>query len=132
MKDHVAIVIKNEEGRILFIQRALTKKTLPGIWAFPSGTVEENENFLETAEREAFEELNLAVIPHQKFAELDLPEFGARLHFVHCSTTNIPKIKQPEEIAKIEWMTSQDFFNRFSDEEIGHGLIWLRQQRHLL
>ena len=40
-------------------------------------------------------------------------------------------IKEPNEIDKIEWMTFNDFFNKFSDDEIGHGLVWLRKNPHL-
>lgn len=43
MKEHAAIIIKNNEGEVLFIKRALDKKTLPGAWSFPSGTVEKGE-----------------------------------------------------------------------------------------
>jgi len=58
---------------------------------------------------------------------LDLPEFSARLHFVLCSIVDgVPTIEEPDEIDAIEWMRMEDFFERFSDGEIGHGLVWLR------
>lgn len=40
---------------------------------------------------------------------------------------NIPTIKEPQEIEQIDWMKWEEFFNRFTDNEIGHGLIWLRK-----
>ena len=76
MNHHVALVIKDKSNKILFIQRSLTKKTLPGAWSFPSGTIEPNENINETAIREAREELGIEVEPLKIFAEKELSEFS--------------------------------------------------------
>jgi len=127
MKDHAAIMICDDDGRILFIQRSMKKKTLPGAWSFPSGTVEEGEDVLSTAIRESMEELGVDVSADKILSVLDLPEFSARLHFVLCSIKDgVPSIEEPDEIDVIDWMRMDDFFERFSDDEIGHGLIWLR------
>jgi len=127
MKNHAAIMIRDDYGRVLFIQRSMKKKTLPGAWSFPSGTVEEGEDVLATAVRECVEELGVDVLAEKVLSTLDLPEFSARLHFVLCSIKDgVPSIEEPDEIDVIEWMRMEDFFERFSDDEIGHGLIWLR------
>ncbi len=128
MKEHAALVIINEKNEILFIKRSTEKKTLPGAWSFPSGTVEDGENTYETAMREANEELGIDIEPHGIFATTDLSEFSVRLSFVLCSIKGgYLKVKQPEEIDRFEWMGFPDFFEKFSDDEIGHGLIWLRK-----
>jgi mutator protein MutT len=128
MKQHTAIVIKNEDNEILFIKRSMNKKTLPGAWSFPSGTVEEGEHVHNTTIREAMEELGIDVGVDDVLAVRELPEFSVKLIFVLCSIKNgEPVIKAPEEIDRVEWMKFSDFFDAFSDEEIGHGLIWLRQ-----
>ena len=62
LQEHAAIIIANEKKEILFVKRSLKKKTLPGIWAFPSGTKESNEKIEETAIREAMEELGTCKI----------------------------------------------------------------------
>ena len=128
MEEHVALIIKNENREILFIQRSFNKKTLPGAWSFPSGTVEEGENINKTALREAYEELGVEINFDKIIAETELPEFSVKLIFVLCSIKNGKIfIKEPNEINKIEWMTFNEFFNKFSDNEIGHGLVWLRK-----
>lgn len=133
MEKHIAIVIKDEDNKILFIQRSLKKKTLPGIWAFPSGTCEDNENAFDTAIREANEELGVEVIPKSIFAETNLSEFSVHLIFILCCIKQgEPKIMEPNEIDKINWMPLQDFFDRFSDNEIGHGLIWIRKNPEII
>jgi len=132
MKEHAAIVIKNENNDILFIKRSMNKKTLPGAWSFPSGTVEEGEHVHNTTVREAMEELGIDVGVEDILAVRELPEFSVKLIFVLCNIkSGEPIINQSNEIDKIEWMKFSDFFDKFSDEEIGHGLIWLRQNPHI-
>ncbi len=127
MQDHVAIVIR-DGNRLLFVQRSASKKMLPNIWAFPSGTVEAGESPEATAIREAKEELGVEVEVMKVAAEVGLPEFGTRLIFVVCSVlSGTPTIQAPEEIRALRWMSSDDFFSEFADDQIGHGLVYLRQ-----
>lgn len=126
MKNHAAFIIRDGD-KLLFVQRAATKKSLPNIWAFPSGTIEEGERAEETAAREAKEELAVDVAVEGVIAVAALEELGARLHFVVCRMTRrTPIVADPGEIQAFRWMTLPDFFAEFSDDEIGHGLIWLR------
>ena len=128
MKEHAAIIIMNDKNDVLFIKRSMNKKTLPGAWSFPSGTLEEGEYIHDTAIREAMEELGIDVEVEDTLAIRELPEFSVKLTFIICKIKNgEPSIMEPEEIEKIEWMKFRDFFNRFDDNKIGHGLIWLRQ-----
>lgn len=126
MKDHAALVlIKN--GETLFVQRSLKKKSLPGLWAFASGTCQDNEPPKQTAIREAQEELDVEVRPLAVMAVHELPSLEARLHFVICQlSSGEPTIKAPDEIEQLKWMTFEDFFSTFDNSQIGHGLIWLR------
>lgn len=131
MIDHAAIIIEQDD-KVLFIRRALTKKTLPGIWSFPSGTQESGESIFETARREALEEFGIDVAPHATLAVTELPEFQVRLHFVRCALTGgVPEILDYGEMSELRWLTFDEFFAMFTDEEIGHGLIWLRPQANL-
>jgi len=132
MKEHAAIIIKNKDNKILFIKRSMEKKTLPGAWSFPSGTVEQGEHVHNTTIRESMEELGIDVEVKDTLAIKELPEFSVRLIFILCNIkSGEPIIKQSNEIDKIEWMNFNEFFNRFSDNEIGHGLIWLRKNPHI-
>ena len=132
MKNHAVIVLKGEKGKVLFVQRATTKKFLPNAWAFSSGTMEEGESPEETVKREALEELGVEVKVENKMGEVELPEQNARLHFIICKIIKgEPAIKAPEEIQKLEWHTFPEFFAKFKDPQIGHGLIYLRQHPEL-
>lgn len=127
MQNHAAIIIK-KNNKVLFIRRAECKKTLPNIWAFPSGTKEAKETIYETVKREAVEELGVQVKIENILTTKELPEFNVKLHFIVCSIiSGKPVIKNPDEIGEIKWLTFEDFFKKYSDNQIGHGLIFLRK-----
>ena len=127
MKEHAAIVIRNEKGEILFCQRSKLKRVLPLAWAFPSGTKEKDEDIFNTAKREAFEELGVKVTPKSIMCTKELPEFGDKLYFVICEIeSGEVYIKEPDEIEALLWLSFEDFFEKFTDNQIGHGLIYLR------
>ncbi len=132
MKDHVALIIK-KDGKILFIRRSKMKKILPNIWAFPTGTVESNEKMEDTAKREAKEELDIDINVEKILGAKELPEFGDKLHFIICDIkSGEPKIKDSKEINSVKWLTFEDFFNKYEDWQIGHGLAYLRKNPGLL
>ncbi len=127
MKDHVAIIIR-KNNKILFIRRAECKKILPNIWAFPSGTKEDKESIYGTVKREAIEELGVQVKVENILTTKELPEFKTRLHFIVCKImSGKPVIKDFNEIEEIKWLTFEGFFKKYSDSQIGHGLIFLRK-----
>ena len=126
MQDHVALIIIRD-NKTLFVRRSLKKKALPGLWAFASGTIEMGETPLQTAKREVKEELNLDLKSGKVIAVEDLAEMKTRLHFVVCEVlSGEPTICEPDEIEEFAWMNFNEFFHKFSDDQIGHGLIWLR------
>ncbi len=131
MEDHAVYVIK-KDGKFLFVQRSKHKKTLPGAWAFPSGTVEPGESIEAAAKREAMEEIGVTVKPLKTFAVRDLPENGVTLHFVLCDLVEgTPKLVETDEIGDVAWYSFEEFFAKYSDDQIGHGLRWLRTQPQL-
>jgi len=127
MKNHAAIVL-HDSDKILFVQRSATKKSLPNIWAFASGTVEEGEKIEQTIIREAKEELGVDVSIESTLATVELTELGVRLYFVVCiSKSGEPSIQEPREIQKLRWLTFKEFFDEYSNDQIGHGLMYLRK-----
>ena len=131
MKDHAALLIR-QNNQFLFVKRSKSKRIMPGLWAFPSGTKEEKESIEETAKREAFEELDVKIEIEKILAVHEVKEVGARLHFivVKISGGNL-KIKEENEIEELAWWTFKEFFERYSNKEIGNGLIYLRKNPEL-
>lgn len=122
----MALLIK-KDNKFLFIRRSKYKKSLPNIWAFPSGTKEKGEDIYKTAVREAYEELKIKIKVENILAIKELPEFESRLYFIICNIiSGKPVINDYKEISEIQWLTLQEFFKKYKDLEIGHGLIFLR------
>ena len=67
MKNVVAAIIK-KNNQFLIVQRNKNKH-LGLKWEFPGGKVQENEIFEKALLREIKEELNIAIIIHEKIAE---------------------------------------------------------------
>ena len=131
MKNHAAFII-HDGAKILFIKRSMQKSTLPGAWSFPIGTQEDGEDIETTATRESEEELGVHTTVDRVLGERDLEEFDVRLHFVLCSIqSGVPQVVDETEISEFAWMTFPEFFAQYSDDEIGHGLVYLRQHPEL-
>lgn len=131
MKNHAAFII-HDGDQILFIKRSLEKKTLPGAWSFPTGTQEDGETIETTAIRESQEELGVTTTVDRTLGSKDLDEFGVELHFILSTiTAGEPQVVDQSEISEFAWMTFEEFFATYSDDEIGHGLVYLRQHPEL-
>jgi mutator protein MutT len=127
MKNHAVIILHNG-NKVLFIQRSAAKKSLPNIWAFPSGTMEEGEDKRTTLVREAKEELGININIEKEIGSVELPELEARLYFIVCKGDSLKDIVfDPNEIQKARWLTFKEFFSEYKDNQIGHGLIYLRK-----
>lgn len=55
------MIIRNPEGKILILQRAVTATFAPNQWEFVNGTMDPHETAEETAVRETFEETGLTI-----------------------------------------------------------------------
>lgn len=131
MKGHAVLILRDGK-KVLFVQRAATKKTLPNVWTFPSGTIEEGETPEITALREAHEELKINIVVEKYLGSLELPELDTILHFMVCKQNgNQPIIADPDEIQQTAWLTFDEFFSRYDDTHIGHGLRYLRKNPHM-
>ncbi|MDZ7611767.1 MAG: NUDIX hydrolase [Candidatus Moranbacteria bacterium] len=65
MHKSAGVIIKNNEGEILLIERAF----FPLGWAAPAGHVDEGETFEEAAKREVYEETGLNIENLKQLAE---------------------------------------------------------------
>jgi len=71
----VKVVIRDEEGRCLLLQRAATCQGNPGQWEFPGGKVALGEGLEEVVQREVSEETALSIGLRRALgaAQADLP-----------------------------------------------------------
>lgn len=85
----VAVVIMNEEDKILITQRNL-KKAQGGLWEFPGGKIEPNETREDAIVREIKEELTIDIKVDEYFDEnvFNYPEKDIKLIALKCSKIN--------------------------------------------
>ena len=58
-----AVIRRLSDGKVLLLRRPQESKHFPGLWEFPGGKPDLNENFAETLRREVLEETGLEVVP---------------------------------------------------------------------
>ncbi len=122
------ILLLERDGKILFVKRSLQRKSLPGKWSLCSGKIEEGEEVFDTAKREAMEELGLDLFDLEILDEQEIKKEGEHkiLYFVKTKYFGEPKVIDEKEFSEIIEHSFEEFFNLFPDEEIGHGLQYLR------
>ena len=60
-KKGIAVVIQNEEGKVLLCKRGSSARSEKGFWENPGGEIEDGEGYIEAAKREIMEELGVEV-----------------------------------------------------------------------
>lgn len=107
-KSAVMILLTEENGEIyiLFEKRAITLKRQPGDICFPGGSLEKNEEPIETAIRETMEELNVQKSDIEIIGNMDYmitPYFTIIYPFVGKLNTNIinPSKEEVDHVFKV-------------------------------
>ncbi|CUU24749.1 NUDIX hydrolase [Duffyella gerundensis] len=124
------IVVHDGRGKILVQRRTENKDFMPGMLdATAGGVVQSGENMLESARREAEEELGIADVP---FAEHGMFYFEDQ----HCRVwgglfscvSHGPFAMQEEEVAEIFWMLPEEITARcdeFTDDSLKALSLWM-------
>lgn len=124
------IVVHDGRGKILVQRRTENKDFMPGMLdATAGGVVQSGENMLESARREAEEELGIADVP---FAEHGIFYFEDQ----HCRVwgglfscvSHGPFAMQEEEVAEIFWMLPEEITARcdeFTDDSLKALSLWM-------
>jgi len=101
-----AVVIFDEDGRVLILLRPKDMKWAPGKWALPGGHIEEGETPLEAAIREVREETTLKVSDLREFHTSDN---GEVVYFVAEVTR--PSVEIDFEHDDFAWVYPEDLTN---------------------
>ncbi len=113
-KIHVVGAAILRDGKVLVLQRGF-EKSLPGLWEFPGGKVEAQENEKQALIREIQEELNMDILIEKyiatnihtyDFAEIELSVYTARMHTnaeIELTEHIAYKWLLPSELEQIEW-----------------------------
>jgi 8-oxo-dGTP diphosphatase len=97
--DVVAAIIEHE-GRYLACRR---RPERGGLWEFPGGKVEQEENANEALAREIHEELDIDIATFGLFTTVELVEQDLRLLFIHAQPIDMLPIASTDH-DRLEWL----------------------------
>ena len=108
----VNALIKNKD-KFLVIKRKASSKIHPGLWMFPGGKVEEEEDIISALKREVKEETNLDITILKKLSDFEYPRPDGNITLGQCflASADSTKVKINEELEDYTWITKEDFKN---------------------
>nr|WP_263323545.1 (deoxy)nucleoside triphosphate pyrophosphohydrolase [Neobacillus sp. Marseille-Q6967] len=104
----VAAIIENEQGEILCALRS-PRMSMPNLWEFPGGKVEDGEDIIEALVREIEEELGCRIETVKEIFNDNLHEyvtFSIRLISIKCKI--IEGVPVPIEHSKLIWLNREN------------------------
>lgn len=119
----VAALVENEEGRLLF-EQVYRYPTGRLEWEIPAGGIDPDEDILEAAGREVFEETGYQTANHQLIYHY-YPANGnytARFYVVRCLAGARTGAEDPAEILCSAWLSWDEIDRLLADNEIQDGL----------
>ena len=124
------IVVHDGMGKILVQRRTETKDFMPGMLdATAGGVVQAEEQMLESARREAEEELGIAGVPFAEHGQFYFEDQHCRVWGGLCScVSHGPFALQEEEVSDVRWMTPEEITARcdeFTPDSLKALALWM-------
>jgi len=126
-------VIENDHGEILLLKRSIASKYGPGLWGFPAGHFEENENAEQCARRELQEEVgaDISLEPVKHLQPVRDRHYGGCYEFYLFHLRWIDgKITLNHEHTDFAWVNKEDYKSydvmRGVDEDLLYLQVWPR------
>ncbi len=124
------LLILEKEEKIIFVRRTKERTSLPDKWALPSEKIEREETKEEATIRCADEELGIKLENIKLFNEYHFKdkEENKILYFMKANYIGKPFVKDKREFNEFIRLSFDDFFSKYDDSKIGHGLQYLRKE----
>lgn len=124
------IVVHDGMGKILVQRRTGTKDFMPGMLdATAGGVVQAEEQMLESARREAEEELGIAGVPFADHGQFYFEDIRCRVWGgLFSCVSHGPFALQEEEVSEVYWMTPEDVTARcdeFTPDSLKALALWM-------
>jgi 8-oxo-dGTP diphosphatase len=103
----VGAVIYNEQNEILCALRS-PEMSLPNLWEFPGGKIEEGENPEETLVREIQEELGCTIEVYEKIEEVHHEYPNVIVNLLTYKAKIVEGEPKAKEHAELKWVPLQD------------------------
>lgn len=109
--DVVGAIIENEENEVLCALRS-KQMTLPNMWEFPGGKIEENETIQDTIQREIQEELDCLIKADKiifNTTKYEYHKFIVNLTTIRCKI--IKGKPKAQEHSKLIWLNKENLLS---------------------
>jgi len=128
------IVVHDGMGKILVQRRTENKDFMPGMLdATAGGVVQSGEVLLESARREAEEELGIAAVPFAEHGQFYFEDANCRVWGgLFSCVSHGPFAMQEEEVAEVFWMTPEEVTSRcdeFTPDSLKALSLWLSRNK---
>ncbi|WNN43125.1 NUDIX hydrolase YfcD [Winslowiella toletana] len=128
------IVVHDGMGKILVQRRTDNKDFMPGMLdATAGGVVQSGEVLLESARREAEEELGIAAVPFAEHGQFYFEDPHCRVWGgLFSCVSHGPFAMQEEEVAEVFWMTPEEVTSRcdeFTSDSLKALSLWLSRNK---
>lgn len=129
------IVVNDGMGKILVQRRTEIKDFMPGMLdATAGGVVQAEESLLESARREAEEELGIAGVPFAEHGQFYFEDKHCRVWGgLFSCVSHGPFALQEEEISEVCWMTPEEITARcdeFTPDSLKALALWMSRNLH--
>lgn len=108
----VTAIIKNKENKFLIVKRKENEDIHGGLWVFPGGKVEENEDIFTALKREIKEEVGLDILNERKqISEYEYERPNGEITFGSCFFVEAKNenVKLSSELEDFAWVTKEEF-----------------------
>ena len=124
------IVVHDGMGKILVQRRTETKDFMPGmLYATAGGVVQADEVLLDSARREAEEELGIAGVPFAEHGTFYFEDEHCRVWGgLFSCVSHGPFALQEEEVSEVWWMTPEEITARcdeFTQDSLKALALWM-------
>lgn len=128
------IVVHDGMGKILVQRRTDNKDFMPGMLdATAGGVVQSGEVLLDSARREAEEELGIAAVPFAEHGQFYFEDPHCRVWGgLFSCVSHGPFAMQEEEVAEVFWMTPEEVTSRcdeFTSDSLKALSLWLSRNK---
>jgi len=123
------VLLQDNDGNLLLIQRSKTDVRRPLQWDIPGGAADESENYISAAARETFEEIGIKVDPKDldlAYTVTDMTEYGNHCWMFYVARTNSKDVKLSPEHINAQWVDLESAIKMINYPRQKDVLIYLR------
>ncbi len=116
-----AIVVRNNQNKVLIVRRSNVVEEFKGVWSFPSVFIADNDDNIPKTLTERLENWLVLKVGHTKMIGKRMgirPDWHLLMHLFLAEKFNDPVI-HTDKYNAIKWVDGQEYFSRFRYDKLG-------------